>query len=466
MKQFILILVLIISLFQSAYLLAEGPLILGIRGNEEATDKFAAKNSLTVVPSKTREFDNGNTFVQIAGSVVHQDVILLLPKEMTANQLMEALIKVRTARTDGARNIIVKSPIKLSNVRLPELQKHPKDFLEHLFRNAGIDSIKEANRPLRNPFHLTTHYNRVGEEGKPVIASQAESDFATTVSQQTNIPLAKKLTKLPDHAPVYFVADTTQPVNKNLFNLMITVGNLTRAGHAVHLIERYLPYARSDKKDQTGVTITGRLVADLINEAGTASAMFVRAHAPQSQGFFSIPTFQLTSRPTITNYLKELEVEVVIAPDAGAQKETTLFADKMNLPVGVANKQRDADGNSSLRDISGPDVKGKRAVIIDDETATGGTLAKVAELLHKLGAAEVYAVVTHITGSAAAAIDSPYLKQIIVTDTIPSNFSNPKVKVLSMSKEVSDQILEIERHRNAWEEGECRLLHKILGKKL
>ncbi len=215
-------------------------------------------------------------------------------------------------------------------------------------------------------------------------------------------------------------------------------------GSQITLVSPYLPYARSDKKDQYGVAITGRLAADMIETSGTDAVSFVRAHAPQSEGFFKIPTIQTMGRKTINAFLANLNVEQIISPDAGFQKDATLYADDLKVPVSVVNKQRNLQtGESKLHGISGPKVKGKIVAIIDDETASGGTLGKVAEFLKKLGAAKVVAVVTHLSGNADQALNSVAIDSLAVTDTFKITKQHSKLSVLSVAKEISDDLKKV-----------------------
>jgi len=132
---------------------------------------------------------------------------------------------------------------------------------------------------------------------------------------------------------------------------------------------------------------------------------------------------------------------VIIAPDAGAQKDDTLYAKDLGIPVNVINKARDPKtGVSRIIDMSGIEVAGLRVAVIDDETASGGTLDEASEFLRKRGASYIAAVVTHLAGDAARALKSPNIDQMVVTDTLPIEVkTGAGLKVLPISTEIASE---------------------------
>ena len=67
------------------------------------------------------------------------------------------------------------------------------------------------------------------------------------------------------------------------------------------------------------------------------------------------------------------------------------------------------------------DVKGKRAVIVDDLVDTAGTLCNGAKAIIEVGGAtEVYACATHgvLSGPAIERIEQSVIKELVLLDTI------------------------------------------------
>lgn len=430
--------------------------ITGVRSNSDEVGELCSKlPKCQVLPVLVKEFGNGNTFVILEKQVTHQDLILLLPGTLSPDELMEALIKVHTAKTEAARRIVVASRERLTSIRvLGQDGSRLQVPLRELFSVAGANFVSE--KITEAPFKLTRLSPRSGvpssnNSGIPVrrraVLSIGHDSLAAEVATSLRLPLLKDVEVLRGNVElpqtqILIIASAAQPVNENIFRLIQTVRSLRRRGARVDLVIPYLPYARSDKVDQEGVTVTNRLVADLIERGGSSSVVFVRAHAPQSQGFFGAPTFQVSGRQTINTYLESIGVEHIEAPDAGAQKDATVYAKELGLPVGVINKARDPrTGLSRMHDRSGASIKGKVVAIVDDETGTGGTLAEAAALLKARGAKKVVGVVTHLAGDASKAVQSPDLDAIVVTNTFPVDQSiSDKLIVLSIGKELVERV--------------------------
>jgi ribose-phosphate pyrophosphokinase len=185
----------------------------------------------------------------------------------------------------------------------------------------------------------------------------------------------------------------------------------------------YYGYGRTDKKDQPRVPITARLVADLITTAGANRVLTVDLHAPQIQGFFTIPVDELTALPIITQYFTEKALDnlVVVATDIGISKRARDIAAKLGAPLAIIEKRRVGNtGNTETLDIIGR-VRGMRALTVDDEIDTAASLVGAVNTLLEHGASEVYACCTHpvFSGSAIQRIASSPVKEVVVTDTIP-----------------------------------------------
>ena len=67
------------------------------------------------------------------------------------------------------------------------------------------------------------------------------------------------------------------------------------------------------------------------------------------------------------------------------------------------------------------DVRGKDAIIYDDEIATGGSIQEAARILRDFGARRVRVGVTHavLSGPALDRLSAAELDELVVTDTIP-----------------------------------------------
>ncbi len=223
---------------------------------------------------------------------------------------------------------------------------------------------------------------------------------------------------------VFVVQPFASPVNKNIMELLIIIDALKRASAGrITAVVPYYAYGRTDKKDQPRVPITARLLADLISVAGADRFLAMDLHAGQIQGFFSIPVDELTAFNMLSEYFKEKQLEnvVVVAPDLGIAKRARNFAEKLHVPLAVIEKRRISnDSTSEALNVIG-EVEGRRAVLIDDEIDTAGSITAAAALLEKAGATEVYACCSHavLSGPAIERINNSPLKELVITDSIP-----------------------------------------------
>jgi len=432
--------------------------LIGLQKSAPENAKIAEVLGVQLLPSETVRFDNDNTFVRFKAVITGQTVLVVIPPRMSPDELMELLIKIRTAHSNGAADIKVVSGETFSQVKI--IGKDGKNLglnLVRLFQVAGADELVDSSGKISR-FHLPTR--RKFKAGSAYVTGGSHPEMIAEISRALGIPALPEEKLDLKLAQVFFVAPSVEPVNEELFRSLEGVAKIKARGATVHLITPYLPYARSDKVDQDGVTVTGRLIADLIESVGADSITFVRAHAPQSQGFFKIPSFQVMGYETIDNYLRAEKIDLVVAPDNGSQKSDTVYAKDLQVPIGSINKYRHPiTGKTAIEGYSGPDPKNMVIALIDDETASGGTLAQAAEYLKSKGAARVLAVVTHLAGRAEKALNNPAIDKVIVTNTFPvEKLANDRLVVLSMTNEIVQSIRSLRVERQASESSCAELM--------
>jgi ribose-phosphate pyrophosphokinase len=246
---------------------------------------------------------------------------------------------------------------------------------------------------------------------------------------------------------VFIVQPICSPVNKSLVELLIMLDAFRRASAGrITAVVPYYGYSRTDKKDQPRVPITARLVADLMTTAGANRLLTVDLHAPQIQGFFTIPVDELTARPMLAQYFKEkgLNNLVVVATDIGISKVARDMAARLGVPLAIMEKRRlgNADATETLNVIG--EVKGMCALTVDDEIDTAGSLVGVVNALLEQGVTKVHACCTHpvFSGPAIQRIATSPVKEVVVADTIPVNKDKKlnKITVLSTASLIGEAI--------------------------
>ena len=222
---------------------------------------------------------------------------------------------------------------------------------------------------------------------------------------------------------VFLVQPTSHPVNQSIMELLILIDAFKRAsaGRITAVIPFYA-YGRSDKKDQPRVPITARLIADMITVAGADRVLTMDLHQGQIQGFFNIPVDELTAVHLLSNYFRQKHLEnIVVVTDLGFAKRARAFAELLDAPLAIIEKRRIGNlDRAELMNVIG-EVRGRRAIIVDDEIDTAGTLMETVRALEREGVNEIYACATHgvLSDPAVDRIRESSIRELVLTDSIP-----------------------------------------------
>ena len=301
-----------------------------------------------------------------------------------------------------------------------------------------------------------------------IFSGRSHPELAASIAQHLSIPLESthfsrfsndnlyiQLGASVRSRSVYIVQSLIPPVSEHLLELFMMLDIARGAGaREIHAIIPYYSYARSDKKNAPRISITARLIADLLETAGATHIMTVTLHSPQVHGFFSIPTDPLTARRLFVNYLHELQQTesfdrantIVVAPDYGRASSAARLAHHFNLSSISAEKTRISDTQVQIGDLISKQVAGfERAIIYDDEIATGGSVITLSRCLVKSGIKKIYTVCTHglFFGDALSQLNSfPEVSHIITTDTVPIPMEKrtANLTVLSVAPLIADAI--------------------------
>jgi ribose-phosphate pyrophosphokinase len=115
---------------------------------------------------------------------------------------------------------------------------------------------------------------------------------------------------------------------------------------------------------------------------------------------------------------------IAVATDAGGAKFTHYFAEDMRIPFAVADKTRRSGSKTESIGIIGEFEGKKLAILVDDETSTGGTLLRNVKEMHKRGLESEIAI-SHLKlnrDSVAMFTEAHQkygLRRVHVTDTVP-----------------------------------------------
>jgi ribose-phosphate pyrophosphokinase len=250
---------------------------------------------------------------------------------------------------------------------------------------------------------------------------------------------------------VFIVQPTSRPVNQSIMELLIMIDAVKRASAGrITAVVPYYAYGRSDKKDQPRVPITARLIADMITVAGADRMLTMDLHQGQIQGFFNIPVDELTAVHMLSRHFLDLHLEeCVVVTDLGFAKRARAFAELLDAPLAIVEKRRHGNlDRAEVINVIG-DVRGKRAIIVDDEIDTAGTLIEITRALEQEGVTEIYACATHgvLSDPSIDRIANSALAEVIITDTVPlpAYKQIPKIKVLTVAPLIGEAIKRIHR---------------------
>jgi ribose-phosphate pyrophosphokinase len=296
-----------------------------------------------------------------------------------------------------------------------------------------------------------------------VFSGNAHPGLAKAITDYLGLPLGKcevmqfsnentfvRILENVRERDTFIVQPFSSPVNSHVMELLIMIDAIKRASaKRITAVIPYYAYGRSDKKDQPRVPITARLLADLLTVAGANRVLTVDLHKPQIQGFFNIPVDELSALHVLINYFadKNLPDLVVVATDFGIAKQARDFAERLGVPLAIMEKRRigNNDHVETLNVIG--DVKGKVALIVDEEIDTAGSLVGVVDAIIERGAREVYACSTHavLSDPAVERISKSPVKEVVVTDTVPVPPAKriPKIIVLTIAPLLGEAIRRI-----------------------
>jgi len=237
---------------------------------------------------------------------------------------------------------------------------------------------------------------------------------------------------------VYIVQPLVPPTQEHLMELLLMLDAARGASAAqITAVIPHYAYARSDKKDASRMSLGGRLVADMLVAAGVDRVLTMTLHAPQVHGFFSVPVDHLTALGVLADHFRDRDLSdtVVVSPDLGNAKTATQFARLLGLSVAAGSKQRLGDDSVVIDAIVG-DVVGKRAIVLDDEIANGGSILELLDKLKDLGCVDAAVACTHglFVGKAVERLRGhPAISEVVTTDTVPRPDGWPELRIRSVA---------------------------------
>ena len=268
------------------------------------------------------------------------------------------------------------------------------------------------------------------------------------IAQVANGNIKVKIQENVREDDVFVIQTSCSPVNDNFLELLLIIDALKYASaRRVTAVLPYYPYVRSDKKDEPRISISARLVADLLETAGADRILTMTLHSPQIAAFSRIPVDQLWATNLLCSHFREtqdLSRAVVVSPDVGSADEANYYARRLNLPLAIMDKRRKGDDEKAeILNVIG-DIDGRDAILFDDEVLTGGSMMEAMRLLKQNGANRIMAGCTHgvFSGNAIERIEESPVEVFLKTDTLPmpAGRNSSKIEVISVARLFGDAI--------------------------
>jgi ribose-phosphate pyrophosphokinase len=193
----------------------------------------------------------------------------------------------------------------------------------------------------------------------------------------------------------------------------------------------------------------------MITAAGADRVLTLDLHSGQIQGFFDIPTDNLSASPVLVKDIREhhsREDLVIVSPDVGGVLRARDVARRLDADLVIVDKRREQAGVSEVVNIIG-EVAGRRCILIDDIVDTAGTLCNAAEALTDAGASSVFGYVTHgvLSGGAVPRVIGSPIKMLVITDSIIATEAvraARNIRQLTIAPLMAEAILRISEERS------------------
>ena len=255
---------------------------------------------------------------------------------------------------------------------------------------------------------------------------------------------------------VFVIQPTSYPANDHLMELLVSLDALRRgSARRVTAVLPYFGYARQDRKSGPRTPISSKLVANMITAAGADRVLTLDLHSGQIQGFFDIPTDNLSAAPVLVKDIRERHAGqdlVVVSPDAGGVFRARDIARRLDVDLAIIDKRRERAGVSEVMNIIG-DVAGRRCILVDDIVDSSGTLCNAAAALMNRGSTAVYAYVTHgvLSGGAVKRVAASPIEMLVVTDSILATEpvrAAPNIRQVTIAPLMAEAIRRISEERS------------------
>ncbi len=253
------------------------------------------------------------------------------------------------------------------------------------------------------------------------------------------------------------IVQSTYTPAENLWELLLWLDAAKRASAKQKIAAiPYFGYSRQERKDESRVPISAKLVAQIIELAGADRFITMDLHSPAVQGFFNIPVDHIYASYILIPQWREILTEkvAVVAPDVGAVKMARSWAKRLGADLIIINKRRTGIDQTEVAEIIG-NAHSKHLLIVDDIISTATTLNLGIRALIKRKPLSINICGIHpvMSGKALELLTKLYeeglIQRILVTDSIPLKPEAPKwIEVCSIAPLFGEVIMRAYRNES------------------
>ncbi len=227
------------------------------------------------------------------------------------------------------------------------------------------------------------------------------------------------------------------PVHDHVVELLLLADAIKKMGaRSITAIMPFLPYRRQEHIHEEGEGIGGELIMKLCKAAGITDILTADLHHESFIKFFGKKLKEISALPLFVAYFKPFTHHtVIVSPDKGGIDRAETLAQALHIPMFHIEKKRLRHDMVEKRRFTRT-MSFRRAIIVDDEINTGGTIISCAHALHAQGIRDIRVAATHgiFSGRAIPLLKKSPIREIVITDTIPlpSEKKAPSIKILSI----------------------------------
>ena len=206
----------------------------------------------------------------------------------------------------------------------------------------------------------------------------------------------------------------------------------------IDLLVRYFPYSRMDRSEN-GSAFTLKYVCEFINSMNFSRVITHENHSFMTEALLEkVLNIPMTSKlfikalKDITKNDTEKSDYYVYFPDEGASKRYKRDYEGCKILVGSKVRDFSTGEIKGIKVEGADDLKGAKVIIVDDLCSAGGTFYHSALALKKVGAGDVYLVVTHCENTIhkGKLLSGDEIKHIYTTDSILT-INHEKITILN-----------------------------------